>query len=144
MFNPAEIKKQTTSKQEEVQVSQATTVNEEVQVEQEREILEAQRVYQRGVVTLKDLIAPAAMRIESTFLELNGQFVATIFVTTYPRYISVGWFDSLIDSSFTMDIAMYFFPISSGVVLKQLKKKIGSVGAQIMADREKGAPRDPL
>ncbi|OIO17417.1 conjugal transfer protein TraC [Candidatus Kuenenbacteria bacterium CG1_02_38_13] len=119
-------------------------VSEETIIEQEKDVLEAEKAYYRGVIRLKDLIAPAAMRVESSFLQLDDKFVATIFVTTYPRYISVGWFDELIDSSFTMDIAMYFFPIPSGIVLKQLKKKIGTVGAQIMADKEKGAPRDPL
>ena len=144
MFNPAEIEKQTKQKIYAGQGIKNGFVSEETIIEQEKDVLEAEKAYYRGVIRLKDLIAPAAMRVESSFLQLDDKFVATIFVTTYPRYISVGWFDELIDSSFTMDIAMYFFPIPSGIVLKQLKKKIGTVGAQIMADKEKGAPRDPL
>ncbi|MFH1890241.1 MAG: ATP-binding protein [Candidatus Kuenenbacteria bacterium] len=145
MFNPAEIEKQ--NKQRFAVNNTAPEddlVSEHLKVEQEKEVLEAEKVYQRGVVGLRDLIAPASMRVASAWVELNNKFVATVFVTTYPRYISVGWFDSLVDSDLTMDIAMYFFPIPSGIVLKQLKKKIGAVGAQIMADREKGAPRDPI
>lgn len=125
-------------------VSKEELVSEELRVEQEKEALEAERVYRQGIVGLRDLIAPSSMRVDSSYLQLNSKYLATIFVTTYPRYISVGWFEPVINSSLTMDIAMYFFPISSGIVLKQLKKKLGNIGAQIMGDRDKGAPRDPL
>ncbi len=143
MFNPAEIQKEM-SKKEAEQEPRVEVVDEELQAMQEKEALEAERAYREGVTNLKDLIAPSAMRVDSTFLELNGKFVSTLFVTTYPRYISMGWFEPIINMSLTMDVAMYFFPIPSGIVLKQLKKKIGSIGAQLMADKEKGAPRDPL
>lgn len=144
MFNPEEIQKQMSKKQEKGQATKEEMVNEEFRTEQEKEALEAERVYRQGIVGLRDLIAPSSMRVDSSYLQLNSKYLATIFVTTYPRYISVGWFEPVINSSLTMDIAMYFFPIPSGIVLKQLKKKLGNIGAQIMGDREKGAPRDPL
>ncbi|NMB48506.1 DUF87 domain-containing protein [Candidatus Kuenenbacteria bacterium] len=131
-------------KQEKGQATKEEMVDEEFRTEQEKEALEAERVYRQGIVGLRDLIAPSSMRVDSSYLQLNSKYLATIFVTTYPRYISVGWFEPVINSSLTMDIAMYFFPIPSGIVLKQLKKKLGNIGAQIMGDREKGAPRDPL
>jgi type IV secretory pathway VirB4 component len=143
MFNPAEIQKEM-KKSKPRPNAPVDAVSEELQVSQEKEALEAERVYRQGVVNLKDLIAPSAVKVDSTFLELNGKFVSTLFVTTYPRYITVGWFEPIINMSLTMDIAMYFFPIPAGIVLKQLKKKIGSIGAQVMSDKEKGAPRDPL
>lgn len=144
MFNPEEIQKQMSKKQEKGQATKEEMVDEEFRTEQEKEALEAERVYRQGIVGLRDLIAPSSMRVDSSYLQLNSKYLATIFVTTYPRYISVGWFEPVINSSLTMDIAMYFFPIPSGIVLKQLKKKLGNIGAQIMGDREKGAPRDPL
>ena len=39
---------------------------------------------------------------------------------------------------------MYFYPIKSEVILKQLKKKVGVIEAAIISDSEKGAPRDPI
>ncbi|OGG87137.1 conjugal transfer protein TraC [Candidatus Kuenenbacteria bacterium RIFCSPHIGHO2_02_FULL_39_13] len=132
------------SRETQAKTAEGDFVDEQAQIEQEKEALEAERVYREGITNLRDLIAPSAMRVDSSYLELNDKFAATLFVTTYPRYISVGWFEPVIDSSLTMDIAMYFYPIPSGIVLKQLKKKIGNIGAQIMTDREKGAPRDPL
>jgi len=39
---------------------------------------------------------------------------------------------------------MFFYPVNSAVILKQLKKKVGSLQAQLSTDAEKGAPRVPL
>lgn len=112
--------------------------------ERSQEILEAERIYRRGVVSVRDLIAPASMRVAPNYLELGGKFVRTLFVTTYPRYISVGWFEPIINFNAMLDVAMFFYPIDAGIVLKQLKNKVGVLEAQLIADAEKGAPRDPI
>lgn len=112
--------------------------------EDEKELLEAERVYRQGVVTVRDLIAPAAFKVDPRFLMLNGKYLRTMFVVSYPRYISVGWFAPIINYSAPLDIAMFFYPIPSDVILKQLKNKVGSLEAQLIADQEKGAPRDPV
>lgn len=110
----------------------------------ERELIEAERVYRRGVVTERDLIAPAALKIDPNFLMLNGRYLRTLFVVTYPRYISVGWFAPIINFNAPLDIAMFFYPIPSDIILKQLKNKVGALEAQLSADIQKGAPRDPM
>ena len=112
--------------------------------EDQKKLLEAEKVFFKGVATIRDLISPASMRIDSRTLELNGQFVATLFVITYPRYINVGWFSPIINYPSSLDVSMYFYPVKSEVILKQLKNKVGALEAQLSADREKGAPRDPL
>ncbi len=109
-----------------------------------KEYIEGEKAFRRGIVTIKDLIAPAAMQINPTYLFLSGKFVRTIFVVTYPRYISVGWFAPMINMSSTFDISMFFYPVRISVILKQLKKKVGALEAQIISDAEKGAARDPL
>ncbi len=110
----------------------------------EREMIESERIYRQGVVTVRDLIAPAAMKIDPTFMRLNGKFVQTLFVITYPRYISVGWFAPIINYNSPLDVAMFFYPVPSDVILKQLKNKVGALEAQLISDSEKGAPRDPM
>lgn len=110
----------------------------------EREVIEAERIYRQGVVTVRDLIAPAALKIDPRYLELNGQFVRTLFVISYPRYISVGWFGPIINYNVPLDISMFFYPIPSDIILKQLRNKVGALEAQLLADTEKGSPRDPM
>ena len=119
-------------------------VFEQDKTEKERDWVEAERVYRQGVTSVKDLISPAAIKVSPDHLELGGRWVKTLFIVTYPRYISLGWFEPIIDSSIEMDVAMYFYPLPSKIILKQLRNKVGNLEAQLMADSEKGAPRDPM
>ena len=109
-----------------------------------KEYIEEEKAYRRGSVSIKDLIAPASIKVNPNFLMLGDKFVRTIFVINYPRYISVGWFSPIINLNATFDVSMFFYPVNSAVILKQLKKKVGGLEAQIVSDAEKGAARDPL
>ena len=145
MFNPRQIQKQEESEQKaraakEGSQEKAAAVNPELA----RELVEAEIAYRRGTVSIKDLIAPASMEVNSDFLRIGNKYVRTIFVVNYPRYINVGWFSPIINLNSTFDIAMFFYPIRSEVILKQLKNKVGALEAQIISDSEKGAARDPL
>ncbi len=115
-----------------------------VSAEETRELLEAQRVLAKGIVSVRDLIAPASLRIESDHVIIGGSFARTLFVMAYPRYISVGWFAPIINFSAPLDISMFFYPIDSGTILKQLRNKAGVLQAQLSGDEEKGRPRDPM
>jgi type IV secretory pathway VirB4 component len=106
--------------------------------------LEEEKIYREGVVSIRDLIAPSALKVDAKSIQLGTVFCRTIFIATYPRYISVGWSSPVINLSVTMDIAMFFYPVKAAIILKQLKNKVGALEAQLNADREKGAPRDPL
>ncbi|MDD5567194.1 MAG: ATP-binding protein [Patescibacteria group bacterium] len=113
-------------------------------IEREKRAIEAERIYREGVVTIQDLIAPPALKVMPNYIELGGKFIRTIFVTTYPRFVSVGWFAPIVNLNLTLDIAMFFYPISSDIILKQLRNKVGALEAQIMGDAEKGSARDPM
>jgi len=106
--------------------------------------LEEERVYREGTVAIRDVIAPSSFRVESNFIQLGDTFLRTIYVITYPRYISVGWSSPILNLNATVDVSMFFYPVTSSVILKQLKKKVGALQAQLSGDAEKGAPRDPL
>ncbi len=108
------------------------------------EIITQEKVLTEGEVAVRDIIAPASLRVQADHLELNGLWVSTLFMANYPRYINVGWFSPVINLSATMDVGMFFYPVASSIVLNQLKKKVGNLEAQLIEDQEKGAPRDPL
>jgi len=117
---------------------------EEQKLLEEKTTLEEERLYRRGVVTVRDIIAPASFQVTPNFLLLSGIYVRTIFVITYPRYIGLGWSASIINLNKTFDMAMYFYPVKAGVILKQLQKRVGYLEAGLAMDAEKGKPRDPL
>lgn len=112
--------------------------------EEELVTIEEEETYRKGTVAVRDLIAPAAMKVEPTYIRLGDTYIRSMFVITYPRYISVGWNSPILNMSNTLDISMFFYPVESSVILKQLKKKVGALRAEMQADKEKGAPRDPV
>jgi len=124
--------------------SKEISAQEKKELEAEKIILEEERIYREGVVSVKDLISPAALAVTPTFLKLGDKFLRTLFVISYPRYIAVGWFAPIINLSVTLDISMFFYPVKANIILKQLRNKVGALEAQILSDREKGAPRDPI
>ena len=110
----------------------------------EKRILEAELSFRVGEVSVQDVIAPSGMQVKTTYLQLGNMFVRTLFITTYPRYMHVGWFASIINLAAELDVALYFYPVKSDVILKQLRNKVGNLEAQLLGDAEKGAPRDPM
>jgi len=127
------------------QGKKAMTAEERKRLAQEERVkLEEERVYRKGIVSIRDLIAPSGMEVKPDKIRLGDLYVRTIFVVTYPRYLSMGWFTPIINFSATMDVSMFFYPVQPEVILKQLKNKVGVLEAQIIGDAEKGAARDPL
>lgn len=146
MFNPAQIQKQ-----QEINDRSAQEALKKQEIERSfeaaqntKEIIEEEKAYRRGTITIRDLISPASMQIFPDYLRIGEKFARTIFVVTYPRFISVGWFSPILNLNNTFDIGMFFYPVKSAVILKQLKNKVGALEAQIISDAEKGAARDPL
>ncbi|HBW74338.1 MAG: Type IV secretory pathway VirB4 component-like protein [Candidatus Magasanikbacteria bacterium GW2011_GWA2_45_39] len=111
---------------------------------EDRTVLEEERVFRRGVVSVLDLIAPASFKVDPGFVQMGSVYARTVFVVTYPRYIGVGWSAPIINLNYSLDVSMFFYPVKSEIILKQLKKKVGALEAQILSDAEKGAARDPL
>ncbi len=105
--------------------------------------LEEERIYRKGTASIRDLIAPSSMKVEPSFVRLGDVWVRTLFIVTYPRYVTVGWASPIINLNAQMDISMFFYPIKADVILKQLKNKVGIVESQITTDNEAGKPRDP-
>lgn len=109
-----------------------------------KELIEMERALQEGLVSVRDLIAPAAMQITPNYLILGNKYTRTLFVTTYPRYIAVGWFAPIINYNAPLDISMFFYPVPTAIILKQLQRRVGILYAEIEMEREKGMPRDPI
>ncbi|PKL72018.1 conjugal transfer protein TraC [Candidatus Kuenenbacteria bacterium HGW-Kuenenbacteria-1] len=119
--------------------------NEEIKKDEDEEVvLEAEKVYREGVVSIKDLIAPTIFRVAPSYVQINQTYARTLFVTTYPRFISIGWFIPILNFNAPLDISMFFYPVDSAVILKQLRNKTGALQAQLSALSDKGAARDPM
>jgi hypothetical protein len=48
---------------------------------------DTEALYQKGVATVRDLIAPPAVRLSPNMMQVGDVFVRTYFVIAYPRYL---------------------------------------------------------
>ena len=66
---------------------------------------ETDNLYQKGIATLRDLIAPPAIKLGPNSMQIGATLSRTYFVIAYPRYLSTNWFSPIINIDFGMDIA---------------------------------------
>ena len=98
---------------------------------------------QMAPIGIKDIIAPSSIVFSSDYLKLGERFGKAFFIFSYPRYLTTGWFTPVINMETPMDISFHIHPIDTGTTLKQLRKKLTEVQAEIMEREEKGLVRDP-
>lgn len=103
-----------------------------------------QDIYDAGVLELKDVIAPSALKITPRELNLGDKIVRTFFVISYPRFLSESWFSPIINLDKIFDISIFIHPIETSHVLRQFQKKVAEVQSQIHLREEKGLVRDPM
>lgn len=107
-------------------------------------LLQSEQIYQSGVATIKDLIAPAAMKFNSNYLQVGETYARTLFVVAYPRYLHTNWLSSIINIGYAMDMAMFVHPIDTVDILKTLRKSSTQVQSQIHMEEAGGKIRDPI
>ncbi len=98
---------------------------------------------EQGLSSVVDLIAPSSVEVDFRHIRVGDYFFTTLFIAGYPRYVSPGWLESIIDYDHTMDISMFCYPSSSSDVLADLKRKIGEMQATLSSDAEQGKVADP-
>lgn len=103
-----------------------------------------QDIYEMGVLELRDIIAPAALRITSRGVNLGDKLSRTYFVISYPRFLTEGWFSPVINLDKVFDVSIFIHPIDTAIALRQLQKKVAEVESQIRLKEERGLVRDPI
>lgn len=89
-------------------------------------------------------LAPNSVEINSNQIKINEKLSRTLFILSYPRYLSGGWFSPIINMASLADISIHITPTDTGVALKNLKKKVAQVESQLMESEQKGKVRDPM
>lgn len=108
-----------------------------------KELLAAEKIYQEGIASIRDLIAPSSMEIRYDMIRVDGLYAQTFYVFTYPRYLDMNWLSPLINFQVAMDISQFIYPIESAEIMKVLKRKVTQMQSSIHMDQEKGKIRDP-
>ena len=102
-----------------------------------------QQIYEAGVLQLKDVIAPSALKVSPRELHLGEKIARTFFVISYPRFLNQSWFSPVINLDRVLDISIFIHPVDTTVALKRFQKKVAEVQSQIHMRQDKGLVRDP-
>ncbi|MDP3874915.1 MAG: DUF87 domain-containing protein [bacterium] len=103
-----------------------------------------QEIFEAGVLELKDIIAPSALKVTPKEINLGEKVLRSFFVISYPRFLSEGWFSPIINLDKVFDISIFVHPIETSRVLRQFQRKVAEVQSQIHSREEKGLVRDPM
>jgi type IV secretory pathway VirB4 component len=89
-------------------------------------------------------IAPSAIQITPSYLQIGDKFVRTIFIATYPRFLNANWLSPIVNLDKVLDVSIFVNPQPTADVLKQLRTQLTKVQAQIMEEEAAGKVRDPI
>jgi len=101
-------------------------------------------IFEAGVLELKDIIAPSALKITPKEINLGEKILRSYFVISYPRFLSESWFSPIINMDKVFDVSIFVHPVETSKVLRQFQKKVAEVQSQIHTREEKGLVRDPM
>ncbi len=105
---------------------------------QEQKDLKRLEEFSRGLVTIQDIIAPEAIEVDFTFQKINSTYTRTLFIAGYPRAVPANWLSPLINYPHQMNVSMFIYPVDSGEILDNLKRKITEMEAEIQSDLRSG------
>jgi conjugal transfer ATP-binding protein TraC len=96
-----------------------------------------------NVQSLQNILAPKEMEIDFNHLQVDKKFLRTIFVAGYPRFVSPGWLDPIINFDHSLDLSFFVYPVEGKTVLDDLRRKIAEMEAEIATDLQRGRIVNP-
>ena len=108
-----------------------------------QEQAEVEQAFLTGINTLRDLIAPSSLEFHSSYFRLGTKYGQTIYVYGYPRQLYTGWASPILNADEVLDVSMFIYPVETEIVMKNLRRKVTQLEADLAINNEKGKPRDP-
>ncbi|PIT92717.1 MAG: conjugal transfer protein TraC [Candidatus Harrisonbacteria bacterium CG10_big_fil_rev_8_21_14_0_10_42_17] len=93
---------------------------------------------------IKNIITPSALEVSADYIKLGDKYIKTLFIFTYPRFLSTGWIAPIINMAELLDISIFISPRNSASTLKKLRRSAGEIEAQIKEQEAKGLVRNPV
>jgi len=90
-----------------------------------------------------DIVAPQSLEVDFDYIKINNVYFRTLFIAGYPRFVSPGWLEPIINFDSSLDISFFLYPVEGKTVLDSLRRKIAEMEAEIATDLERGKIVDP-
>lgn len=123
--------------------SQEKSPSQKSSKEEDKLTLAAEKEYKEALGYIKDMIAPAFMKIMPDKLRINNTFVKTFFVYAYPNFLEGNWLSPIINWDTKFDMSLYVYPIESAYIQKYLRKRLTQLNSERSINAEKGLVNDP-
>ena len=93
--------------------------------------------------SVQDILAPKTVEVDFDWAKINDQYVRTLFVAGYPRFVYPGWLDPIINFDHSLDVSFFIYPVQGKTVLDDLRRKITEMEAEIATDIQRGKILNP-
>lgn len=101
------------------------------------------RRFVRGTRSVVDLVTPSAVEVTRQHLRLDQQYCRTLVVTGYPRTVSPGWLNPLIDFAEPLEISLHLYPLETGEMVSALTHKMVQLHSSRLLAVRGGKLADP-
>jgi len=107
------------------------------------EVRKQTKTIEENSASMLDFIAPASFTANPNYIQINNNFIKSIFVYSYPKFLNSNWLSPIINYDLDMDAAMHLEPMDSGTFMTTLKKQAGRLESTRQIEQEKGLVRNP-
>jgi type IV secretory pathway VirB4 component len=96
-----------------------------------------------GFERIKQIISPTGAMFSVNDFQIGEIHAKNILVLAYPKYLFAGWLENILGLQDAFNMSLFFFPMDTPVILKQLAKQLARVEGQIAEREERGLVRSP-
>lgn len=94
------------------------------------------------LATFADRIAPGSVQILPNHVTIDGEFMRTIAIMGYPRYVTPGWMLKLISIHVPMTVSLHIRPRDSLAMMHALNRRLAEFAASAAIDQKRGRIAD--
>lgn len=122
---------------QEIDIEKPTTKQED------KQIALAEKEYKEALAYVKDMIAPAYMKIYPDKIRINNVYSKTFFVYAYPNFLEWNWLSPIINWDTKFDMSLFVYPIDSAYIQKYLRKRLTQLNSERSINADKWLINDP-
>lgn len=111
--------------------------------EEDKQIALAEKEYKEALAYVKDMIAPAYMKIYPDKIRINNVYSKTFFVYAYPNFLEWNWLSPIINWDTKFDMSLFVYPIDSAYIQKFLRKRLTQLNSERSINADKWLINDP-
>lgn len=139
----ADVKKENETEKKGKDKSDLYDSTKRITKEEAEDIKKWEKEYKEALAFLKDAIAPAMMKIDTTKIQIWDTFIRTFFVYAYPDFLEWNWLSPLINWDIKFDMSMFVYPVDSAFIMKYLRKRLTELRSQQSINADKWLINDP-